>query len=182
MWCFSVRRNSWKAFATLAVFAGVSLGADRALAGAPAWTERVIPLRPGITFVKASFLTGEIDGLRIVERVQPGTGKIIGEPRLEATLTVSNDSRDHAARLLGGKIEYIDGAGRSIPITGNSFVFTTVARDRLDPGKKVSQSIEIAAPPSALRPDGLREISLELIYLPIPYQTDTVNVPVYLGG
>ena len=101
---------------------------------------------------------------------------------LEATLTMSNDSRDHAARLLGGKIEYIDETGKPIAMTGTSFMFMKVAANRLDPGQTVSQPIEIAFPPTALKPDTLREVSLELTYLPIPYQTDTVSVPVYLGG
>lgn len=182
MWRLCARGRRRRVFITLAAFASVSLGAGRAYAGAPAWIEKVIPLKPSITFVKASFLTGEIDGLRVVERVQPGTGKVIGEPRLEATLTVSNDSRDQAARLLGGKIGYVDGTGKMIRMAGTGFVFTTAARDRLDPGEKVSQPIQIAFPPTALKSDGLRELSLELTFLPIPYETDTVNVPVYLGG
>jgi hypothetical protein len=144
--------------------------------------ERVIPVKPSITFVRASFLTGEIVGLRVVEHIQPETGTVVGSPMLEATLTVSNDSRDHAARLLGGKIEYIDGTGKLIPMADTSFTFAMTTSDRLDPGQAVSQPIEIAFPPSALEPHGLREVSLELTYLPIPYQTDTVNVPVYLGG
>jgi hypothetical protein len=101
---------------------------------------------------------------------------------LEATLTVSNDSRDRAARLLGGKIEYIDATGKMIPTADTSFVFTMATPDRLDPGQTVSQPIAIAFPPAALKPNALREVSLKLTYLPIPYQTDTVNVPVYLGG
>jgi hypothetical protein len=177
-----MRGGGWRIFVALAVFTGVSLAAGRAYSGSPSWTEKVIPLKPSISFVKASFLTGEIEGLRVVERVDPGTGKVVGEPRLEATLTVSNDSRDHAARLLGGKIEYIDGTGKAIPMTGTAFAFTTAAPDRLDPGEKVSQPIQIAFPPTALKSGGLREVSLELTYLPIPYETDTVNVPVYLGG
>ncbi len=182
MLCSALRSVRWGVFAVLAGFAGLLLLVGYAYADDVSWTEKVIPLKPSITFVKASFLTGEIVGLRVVERVKPGTDQIIGVPMLEATLTVSNDSRDHAARLLGGKVEYIDGTGRMIPMDDTTFVFRTTAPDRLDPGQRVSQPIEIAFPPSALKPDGLREVSLELTYLPMPYETDTVNVPVYLGG
>jgi hypothetical protein len=45
-----------------------------------------------------------------------------------------------------------------------------------------SQVIEVPFPVSAFKANGLREVSLELIYLPIPYREDTVNIPVYLGG
>lgn len=176
------RSIRWGGFAVLVGCAGLLLATGSAYAGSPPWTEKVIPLKPSITFVKASFLTGEIEALRVVERIEPGTGRLVGAPMLEATLTVSNDSRDRAARLLGGKIEYIDGTGNVIPMTGNNFAFTRPTPDRLDPGQRVSQQIEIAFPPLGLQPRGLREVSLELTYLPMPYETDTVNVPVYLGG
>jgi hypothetical protein len=182
MVCPQLRGVRWGVFAVLVGLTSVCLGASGAYAASLPLAEKVIPLKPSITFVKASFLTGEIEGLRVVERIEPGTGKVVGAPMLEATLTLSNDSRDHAARLLGGKIEYIDGTGKKIPMAGTSFVFTGTTPDRLDPGQTVSQPIEIAFPPTALKPDALREVRLELTYLPISYQTDTVSVPVYLGG
>jgi hypothetical protein len=160
----------------------VSTGAGGAYAVSIPVAEKIIPLKPSITFVKASFLTGELDGLRVVERVRTEGGTVIGSPTLEATLTVSNDSRDHAARLLGGTIEYIDKTGKRIVITGTHFVFTKAATDRLDPGQTVSEAIAIPFPMTALQPHALREVSLELTYLPIPYATDTVHIPVYLGG
>src|SRR5512137_1153074 len=132
-----LRGVRWGVFAVLMGIAGVLAGSGCAYAGTLPWTEKVIPLKPSITFVKASFLTGEIEGLRVVEQIQPGTGKVVGGPMLEATLTVSNDSRDHAARLLGGKIEYIDGTGKMIPMTGTTFTFRTTVPDRLDPGEKM---------------------------------------------
>lgn len=165
-----------------AVLSSALFLASAAHAASQPLTEKVIPLRPSITFVKASFLTGEIVGLRVVEHIQPGTGTVVGSPMLEATLTVSNDSRDHAARLLGGQIKYIDATGKIIPAVGTSFVFTMATPDRLDPGQTVSQPIAVVFPPAALEPAALREVGLELTYLPLPYQTDTVNVPVYLGG
>ncbi len=170
------------ALAALVAVASVSFTATGAHAASPPWTERIIPLKPSITFVRASFLTGEIVGLKVVEHVQPGTEILVGSPMLEATLTLSNDSRDQSARLLGGKIEYIDAAGKLIPTAGNSFVFTITTSDRLDPGQSLSQPIAIAFPPAALKLDALRDVNLELTYLPIPYHTDTVDVPVYLGG
>jgi hypothetical protein len=179
---FHLKAFRWVVLAGVVGFAGPSLAAGGPDAGALPWIEKTIPLRPNITFVKASFLTGEIVGLKVVERIDPGTGLIVGSPMLEATLTVWNDSQDHAAHLLGGKIEYIAAGGTPIPTANTSFVFTMAPPDRLDPGKTVSHPIEIAFPPAGLRPDALREVRLQLVYLPIPYQTDTVNVPVYLGS
>ncbi len=143
---------------------------------------RTIPLKPQVTFVKASFLTGELQGLRVTEGVEHKTGKLVTPPVLRATLTVTNDSQHQTARLLGGKIEYLDPAGQQIAIAHTSFAFIGTPTNRLDPGMQTSQVVEVPFPPAALKPNGLREVSLQLTYLPGPYQVDTVNIPVYLGG
>jgi len=144
--------------------------------------EKTIPLKPSVTFVKASFLTGELRDLRVTEQVERGTGKVVSVPVLRATLKVTNDSEDQAARLLGGKIQYIDATGKMIPTSHTSFPFIGAPTDRLDPGVSTSQVIEVPFPPAALKPNGIREVSLELTYLPLPYREDTVNIPVYLGS
>jgi hypothetical protein len=143
---------------------------------------KTIPLQPQVTFVKAWFLTGELQGLRVTEGVDHKTGTLVTPPVLRATLTVTNDSQHQAARLLGGKIEYLDPAGQQIAIAHTSFTFIGIPTNRLDPGMHTSQAIEVPFPPAALKPNGLREVSLQLIYLPGPYQVDTVHVPVALGG
>jgi hypothetical protein len=97
-------------------------------------------------------------------------------------LTVTNDSEHQTARLLGGKIEYLNPAGKQIPVAHTSFTFIGMPTSRLDPGKHTSQVIEVPFPPAALKANGLREVSLQLTYLPGPYQVDTVNIPVSLGG
>jgi hypothetical protein len=176
------QRIRWEIVAALLALASISAEAGGAYAARLPVEEKVIPLTPSITFVKASFLTGALEGLRAVERIGAEGGTVIGSPTLQATLTVSNDSRDHAARLLGGTIEYLDPTGKPIAITGAHFTFTTAATDRLEPGQTVSEAIVIPFPMTALQPHALREVSLELTYLPIPYATDTVHIPVYLGG
>ena len=178
----SVLQLLWIAVGAVALSATGAQAGTAAAGSSAVVAQKTIPLRPSITFVKASFLTGELTGLRIVEQVDTGTGQVVGSPMLHATLQVSNDSRDRAAHLLGGKIEYIDSAGHRIPMTDTGFLFESAAADRLDPGKSVSQAIDIPFPRTALQRDALREVSLELTYLPMAYQTDAVNIPVYLGG
>ena len=143
---------------------------------------KTIPLKPQVTFVKASFLTGELQGLRVTERIEHTTGKLAEPPVLRATLTVTNDSEHQAARLLGGKIEYLDPAGKQIPVAHTSFTFIGMPTNRLDPGKHTSQVIEVPFPSAALKADGLREVSLQLTYLPGPYQVNSENIPVSPGG
>lgn len=176
-------RLVWWAGAILAfTLIAWSLVTDRGVAGSTQVDEKTIPLKPSITFVKASFLTGELRDLRVTERVEHGTGKAVGTPLLRATLTVTNDSENQAARLLGGKIEYIDSKGMQIQIAHTAFPFVGVSSDRLDPGMHTSLVIDVLFPSTALKPNAIREVRLELIYLPITYREDTVKFPVYLGG
>jgi hypothetical protein len=164
------------------ILAIAALAIERGATASSQIDAKTIPLNPQVTFVKASFLTGELRGLRVTERTEHTTGKLVEPPVLRATLTVTNDSEHQAARLLGGKIEYLDAAGKPIPLAHTSFTFIGMPTDRLDPGKHTSQVIEVPFPPAALEPNGLREVSLQLTYLPGPYQVDTVNIPVSLGG
>ena len=180
------RRDLWRIWwgAVIFLLAIAALGqaaGQRAASSAPI-DEKTIPLKPSVTFVKASFLTGELQDLRVTERVEHGTGKVVGTPMLRARLTLTNDSEDQAARLLGGKIEYIDAEGKRIPIAHTTFPFIGVPTDRLDPGMHTSQVMEVPFPPAALKPNAIREVRLELTYLPIPYREDTVTIPVSVGS
>jgi hypothetical protein len=181
-----VRGNLWSvrlaAVAMLLAATSWSEAADQGGAGLLPFGQKTIALKPSIIFVKASFLAGEIDGLKVVEQVDRGSGVVVGAPMLTGTLNVSNESKDHAARLLGGKIAYLDASGKPIPADNTSFTFTEIPTNRLDPGMQTSQVIEVPFPSAALAPHTLGEISVELTFIPIAYQQDTVNVPVHLGG
>jgi len=178
----NTRRTWWGAAILMLALAASGHAAAWMAAPVQQVDEKTIPLKPSITFVKASFLTGELQGLRVTEQVEHGTGKVMGGPVLRATLTVTNDSENQAARLLGGRIEYIDAEGKPIQVAHTTFPFIGGPADRLDPGMHTSQVIEVPFPPTALKPNALREVGLELTYLPMPYREDTVHIPVYLGG
>lgn len=172
----------WAALALLFGAAAWGQAASRSGAAASPVEEKTIPLKPNVIFVKASFLTGELQEMQVKERVERGTGKLVGTLVFRATLKVTNDSRNEAARLIGGKIEYIDPVGNVIDLPHTTFTFIGIPTDRLDPGMRASQVIEVPFPASALRPNGLREVSLELTYLAIPYRQDTVNIPISMGS
>jgi hypothetical protein len=181
------RRNGrqtiwWGAAVALLALAVWGQGTRQSAASSGPIEEKTIPLKPSVTFVKASFLTGELRNMKVTEQMERGTGKVAAAPVFRARLTVTNDSTDQAARLLGGKIEYIDPAGNVIVLPHTSFRFIGVPTDRLDPGMHTSQVIEVPFPIAALKGNGLGEVSLELTYLPIPYREDTVNIPVTLGS
>ncbi len=184
------RRNQWLLWwgAIIVAMALVIWGQEvgRSAASSVPVDEKTIPLRPSVTFVKASFLTGQLQDLKVTERVERATGKVVDPPVLRATLKLKNDSTDQAAHLIGGKIEYRDAEGKVIPLPrgrgATTFTFIAVPTNRLDPGMEMSQVIEVPFPADALKKNDLREVSVELTFLPAPYREDTVSIPVHLGS
>ena len=173
----------WGAALVFLAFALLSQTVKPNPAASSAATEtKEIALSPKVIHVKDGFLSGELQNLRVRERVNHGTGKVEGIPMMRAWLTVTNDSTTQAARLLGGQIEYVDSNGKPLPVADTSFTFIPVPTNRLDPGKHTSQVIEVPFPSGALKPHGLRDMTLELRYLSIPYQVDSASVPVSVGS
>ena len=148
--------------------------------------EKSFSLTPDRAPVKAAFLTGELQHLRVSERVKPGTNTVTDPPWLHGTLWLKNGSADLTARLIGGRIEYVDSEGKPIPLAKDrrdtSFTFATYPTDRLDPGMETSQAIEVPFPAEALAGGRLREIRLEVTYAPQAYKEETVTIPVSVKG
>ncbi len=159
---------------------------QKAEQGASAQVEdKTISLAPESVPWKAAFLSGQLQDLKVTERVEEGTGKVVESPMLHATLKLKNASTDQAARLLSGRIEYADGDGKPIPLTRDqkdtTFSIPSYQSDRLDPGKETSQDVEVPFPSAALKGKTLRDIRLELNYIPMAYKEETVQVPVSVG-
>ncbi len=171
--------------AALVTVGGAACSQQQQPAAAAAVEEKTFTLTPGTVSLKASFLSGALQDMKITERVAQGTGKVVDPPRLKGTLKLRNISEDQTARLLGGKIEYVDAQGKLIPLAdgrqGTNFPFYSYSTDRLDPGMETTQSIEVPFPAAALHGKNLRDIRLELSYIPSPYKEETVNLPVSLG-
>ena len=97
-------------------------------------------------------------------------------------------SKDQSLQLLGGKLLYIDMQGKPIPLedkrtepmlkASNSYG----SQERLDPGQDASQSVEADFPAEALKLKRLKEIRLELLYIPSTYKQETMNFGVAIGG
>ncbi|OGB95904.1 MAG: hypothetical protein A3G35_00795 [candidate division NC10 bacterium RIFCSPLOWO2_12_FULL_66_18] len=134
--------------------------------------------------VKASFLTGELRDMTVQERVEQGTGKVVDPPKLRATLKLKNTSENQAVRPVSGTIEYVDAEGKPIRLAENrgdvTFKFSSY-QERLDPGMEVTQNIEVPFPAAALKEQKLRDIRLELAYIPTPYKEEVVSIPVSVG-
>ncbi|HEV8643898.1 MAG TPA: hypothetical protein VGV13_22755, partial [Methylomirabilota bacterium] len=103
-----------------------------------------------------------------------------------AKVVLKNSSANQTVRLVAGTIKYIDVQGQPIKIeetrTEPTLRFATYGSDRLDPGQEATQSLDVDFPAEALKAKKLKEIRLDLAYIPSPYREETVNFIVSIGG
>lgn len=150
--------------------------------------DKVYSVTPDALTVKAGMVTGAVTEMKVTEQVEEGTGRITLPARLTGKLVLKNVSSDHTVRLLGGKIVYIDEQGKPIALEDNrSAPLLKVAsqygsQERLDPGQDTSQSVEAEFPVEALKAKRLKEIRVELSYIPSLYREETLNYKVSIGG
>ncbi len=148
--------------------------------------DKTYTVTPAAVKVKAGIVTGDVTEMKVTERVEKGSGRIVGPAKLTGKLVLKNSSADQAVRLVGGKILYIDAQGQPIKIeegrTEPTLKFATYGNERLDPGQEATQSLDVEFPAGALTAKKLKEIRLELAYIPSPYKEEAVNFSVSIGG
>jgi hypothetical protein len=147
----------------------------------PAVNDKTYSVTPGSLTVKGNVLSGALTDMKVVERVEDGSGRIDQAARLTGKLVLTNVSKDQSLRLLGGKVLYIDTQGKPIPLEDKRTEPTLKAsspygsQERLDPGQDTSQPVEAEFPVEALKMKRLKEIRLELLYIPSAYRQETMN-------
>jgi hypothetical protein len=148
--------------------------------------DKVYTVTPASMTVKAGILTGEVKEMKVTERVEKGSGTVVSPAKLTGTLKLTNSSKNQAVRLITGKILYIDVQGQPIKLsqtqTEPTIKFATYGAETLDPGKDATQSMDVDFPAEALKAKKLKEIRLELAYIPSPYKEESVNFTVAIGG
>ena len=149
--------------------------------------EKTYAVTPAAVKVKAGIVTGEVTDMKVAERVEKGSDRIVTAAKLTGMLKLKNTSADQTVRLLEGKLRYIDAKGQPIKLedarTEPTFKFATYgSSERLDPGQEAIQSLDVEFPAEALKPNSLKEIRLEFAYIPSPYREETVNIPVSIGA
>ncbi|OGA33063.1 MAG: hypothetical protein A3G80_06560 [Betaproteobacteria bacterium RIFCSPLOWO2_12_FULL_62_13b] len=157
---------------------------------APVIEDKVFPVTPVSVQVKAGILTGEMLEMKITERVEKGSGRIDSPPKFTGTLKLKNISADQTVRLIGGKILYIDAQGQTIKLEDNRTAptlkvasgYSSSSSERLDPGQASSQAVDAEFPVEALKAKTLKEIRLELSYVPTPFKEEKLNFSVSIGG
>lgn len=152
-------------------------------------TDKFYTVTPNTLKVKAGIVTGEVTELKVVERVEEGSGRVSAPAKLTGTLVLKNISSDQTVRLLGGKITYVDHQGKPIKLEDNRIEpllklapSSYGASDRLDPGEDAKHILDVEFPVEALKAKKLKDIRLGISYIPAPYKEETMNFPVSIGG
>ena len=143
-------------------------------------------MTPASVTVKAGIVTGEVTEMKVTERVEKGSGRVVYPARLTGKVVLKNSSRDQTVRLIEGKIQHIDAQEQAIKLeatrTEPTIKFATYGAERLDPGQEATQSLDVDFPAEALKAKKLNEIHLELAYIPSPYKEETINFTVVISG
>ena len=164
----------------------MTLGCSQQPSGTAAVIEdKTYTVTPASVTVKAGIVTGEITALKVMERVEQGSGRVVSPAKLTGTLRLKNTSANQTVRLVTGKILYIDAQGQPIKLeearTEPTLKFATYGSEVLDRGQEATQSLDVDFPAEALKAKKLKEIRLELAYIPSPYKEETVNFVVAIG-
>jgi hypothetical protein len=150
--------------------------------------DKVYTVNPNSVKVTAGIVTGELTEMQVTERIEEGSGRVANPAKLTGKLALKNISADQTVRLIGGKILYIDAQGRPIKLEANrtepTIKGTSVygSSERLDPGQDTTQSVDAEFPVDALKAKKLKEIRLELSYIPSPFMEEKLNFTVSIGG
>jgi uncharacterized membrane protein YeaQ/YmgE (transglycosylase-associated protein family) len=173
--------------ALVAVVGWMVLGpAPQPAATAAVIEDKTYTVTPAAMKVKAGIVTGEVTEMQVTERVEQISGRVVSAAKLTAKLVLKNSSANQTVRLVTGTIQYIDVQGQPIKLeesrTAPTVKFATYNSDRLDPGQEATQSLDVDFPAEALKAKKLKEIRLELAYIPSPYHEETVNFIVSIGG
>jgi hypothetical protein len=151
--------------------------------------DKVYSVTPNAMMVKAGMVTGEVTEMKVTERVEDGTGKITQPAKLTGKLSLKNTSADQTMRLVGGKISYIDMHGKPIVLEDNRTAPSITlsqpsygTSDRLDPGQASNHTLDAEFPVAALKAKNLKEVRLDLSFIPSAFKEETLNFTVSIGG
>ena len=180
----------WKGVGGMMVttaMAAIALGCSKQPSGpAVVIEDKVYTVTPAAVKVKAGIVTGDVTEMKVTERVEKSSGRIVSPAKLSGKLVLKNSSKNQAVRLVGGKILYLEAQGQPIKVsetqTEPTIKFATYGAEQLGPGQDATQSLDVDFPAEALKAKKLKEIRLELVYIPSPYKEEAVNFTVSIGG
>lgn len=148
--------------------------------------DRVYPVTPSSITVKTGMITGEAVELKVTQRVEKDSDRVVSPARLTGKLRLVNTSLNRTVRLVEGKVLFIDANGQRIKLDSAHadpiVKFAPYGNERLDPGQDTSQTLDVEFPVEALTANRLKEIRLDLAYISSPFREETVNFVVSIGA
>src|SRR5207244_1920497 len=78
--------------------------------------DKTYAVTPASVTVKAGIITGAVTELKVMERVEQGSNRVVSPAKLSGTLRLKNTSANQTVRLVAGKILYIDAQGQPIKL------------------------------------------------------------------
>jgi hypothetical protein len=181
-------RRLWRGAAAMAAATVVGLGAcaqQETQSSGPQIEDKTFRVTLASPATKLSFLAVQVLEPKVVQRVEQGTGKVIYPPMLRATVKVKNTSEDQAVRLISGEFKYLGPDSQPIQLAkerrDTTFKFYSYTEERLDPGMEASRDVEVPFPAVALKDSTLRDIGLEVDYIPLSFKQQAVKIRASLG-
>ncbi|HET7763944.1 MAG TPA: hypothetical protein VFK92_02530 [Burkholderiales bacterium] len=155
---------------------------------APAINDKIYAVTPASLTVRAGVLSGAVTEMKVTERVEEGTGRVASPAKLTGKLVLKNTSADQSVRLVEAKILYIDAQGNPIKLEKDRTEPTIKvapsygASERLDPGQDATQAIDVDFPVAALKARKLKDIRVDLSYIPSQFKEEKLSFAVSIGG
>jgi hypothetical protein len=176
----------WAGVMIMAAVVAMAVGCSQQSGTAVIYEDKVYTVTPASVQVKAGIVTGEVTEMKVTERIEKGSDRVVAPAKLTGTLKLKNSSKDQAVRLITGKLLYIDAQGQPIKVgegrTEPLLKLATYGAETLDPGQEATNSVSVDFPADALKAKKLKEIRLELAYIPTSYKTESINFTVVIGG
>jgi len=170
----------------VAALTTMTLGCSQPSGTAVVIEDKVYTVTPAGITVQAGIVTGTVTEMKVLERVEKGSDRVVSPAKLLGKLVLKNSSTNQTVRLVAGKILYIDTQGQPITLeatrTEPTIKFASYGAEQLNPGQEATQALEVDFPAEALKAKKLKEIRLEFAYIPSPYKEETVNFIVAIGG
>jgi hypothetical protein len=177
------------ACAMAAALAASTLGCSPPQAvAAPAINDKIYTVTPASLIVRTGVLSGEVTDMKVTERVEEGSGRVTSPAKLTGKLVLRNTSADQSVRLVDAKILYIDTQGNPIKLEKDRTEPTIKvtpsygSSDRLDPGQNTTQAVDVDFPVAALKAKNLKDIRVDLSYIPSQFKEEKLSFAVSIGG
>ena len=152
--------------------------------------DKVYTVTPDAMKVKAGMVTGEVTEMKITERVEAGSGRITAPAKLSGKLSLKNTSADQTMRMVTREDPLHRHAGQADRPRGQPHraerpgggAELRQRRTGSIRGRSRATTLDAEFPAAALKAKNLREVRLELSFIPSQFKEETLNFKVSIGG